>query len=70
MVQQKHWKSYTALVLPDFVEIGIEQYHPLYKNWKYWGLGQQIYMAVMKGLNGHSNPCSIHESKKIPIYLT
>ena len=53
MVKHRYVKSYIPLVLPDFVEIGIEQYCSLYQNWQYQGLVQQIYMAVMKGLNDY-----------------
>ena len=53
MVKNKHGKSYTPLVLPVFVELGMEQYHSLYKNLQYWGLVQKICLAVMKGLRLH-----------------
>ena len=52
MVKHKHGKSYTPLVLPGFVELGMEQYHSLYKNLQYWRLVQKICLAVMKGLIG------------------
>ena len=37
MVKHNVGESYTPFVLPVFVELGIEQYHSLYKNWQYWG---------------------------------
>ena len=40
MVKHNHGKIYTHLVLSGFVELGMEQYHSLYKNWQYWGLVQ------------------------------
>ena len=44
-------KSYTPLVLPIFIELGIEQYHSLYNNWQYQDLVQCICLVVMKALN-------------------
>ena len=43
MVKNKHGKSYTPLVLPVFVELGMEQYHSLYKDLQYWGLVQNMF---------------------------
>ena len=45
MVKHKHGKSYTPLVLPVFVELGMEQYHSLHKNLKYWGLVQKMFAS-------------------------
>ena len=39
MVKHNCGKKYTPLVWPVFVELGIEQYHSLYKNWQYQGIG-------------------------------
>ena len=47
MVKHKHGKELHTL---GFVELGMEQYHSLYKNLQYWGLVQKICVAVMKGL--------------------
>ena len=55
MVKYNYWKSYTPLVLPVFVELGIEQYHLLYKNWQY-GVGPiNIFGSNerVKALNGN-----------------
>ena len=43
MVNHKHGKSYTPLVLPGFVVLGMEQYHSLYKNLQYWGLVKNMF---------------------------
>ena len=39
MVKHNHGKSYSPLVLPVIVELGIEQYHSLYKKLTVLGLG-------------------------------
>ena len=57
MVKHNHGKRYIPLGLPVFVELGMEQYHSLYKNLQYWGLVQKICLAVMKGLKYMEEAC-------------
>ena len=51
MAKHNHGGSYTPLVLPVFVELGMEQYHSLYNKLQYWGVGSKTMFGSNERVN-------------------